>query len=57
MKRTAAALLLVFAMVLVARLAPQQQGLRDYYNTTFRDNEDGVFKPAPSVFLADVFVN
>ncbi|MEX2263805.1 MAG: class I SAM-dependent methyltransferase [Bryobacteraceae bacterium] len=31
--------------------------MRDYYNTTYRVNEDGVYNPAPNAFLVQVVRN
>lgn len=47
------ALLIPSAIYAQVQLTEQQKNLRDYYNTTYRENEDGVFNPAPSAFLAD----
>ena len=48
------AILSLIVFVSHAQLSEQQKSLRDYYNTTYRENEDGVFNPAPSGFLTDV---
>lgn len=50
--RVAGALLLPCA--LSAQLTTQQESLRDYYNTTYLRNVDGVFNPAPNSFLVEI---
>jgi SAM-dependent methyltransferase len=37
-----------------AQLTEQQKSLRDYYNSTYGKNEDGVFNPDPNSFLSEV---
>jgi len=43
--------------VLSAQQTPQQDRIRNDYNTTYRENEDGVFNPAPNQFLVEITQN